>query len=397
MNSWHGVKERNRMKICMINKYFYPWLGGREKQTQLLCHKLNGQNVETKVLTSQFQKNLPKSEFIEGTEVVRVPVLGRGVLFNLTSALSFLFWLVAHRKTYQILHIHNASCVSFPAIIAAKFLRKKTVLTKGTVGKLDGDFDKIGKSFFAPLLFRILGYVDLYIAVSKAVKQEIIEYGFPEDKILLLPNGVDTHKYKPISSSEKLKMKKNFGLPSQQIVTFVGRLIYRKGVDILVEAWKRVVSICSDVHLAIAGDGPEFKNLKRLAETLNLGEKVTFLGRIENVHKILQVSDFFVFPSRQEGLANAMLEAMASGLPIVATSIDGIIDVIKDGTNGILVKSNSSQELADALVKLVRNHELARYLGQRARLTVKDKYSLDQNVLRHKQTYERLLSRKVQD
>jgi glycosyltransferase involved in cell wall biosynthesis len=214
------------------------------------------------------------------------------------------------------------------------------------------------------------------VSTSREIKAELAYVGVPATNVRHIPYGVDTEVFSPVSESVKSDLRRRLGLPSGLLVIFTGRLVHRKGVDVLLEAW----SLChqaADAALLIAGAGSERDNLLAQARGLGVESRVRFLGELADVVPYLQAADIYAFASRGEGLPNAVLEAMAAGLPVVATCIGGIVDAIQDSRNGVLVPVEDARATAKALDTLLARPEMRSQLGREARGTVIGEYSLD--------------------
>jgi len=173
----------------------------------------------------------------------------------------------------------------------------------------------------------------------------------------------------------------------------VGRLHPQKRVAMLLQALKLAVQQRPDLswQLKLAGTGPLDRKLKAMAGELAISRQVEFLGHVADVGALLDRSDLFVLPSASEGISNALLEAMARGLPCVVTDIPGNNEVIQNGENGILVKVDDAEALARAILGLAADDELRERLGRQARQTVETKYLLAGVTAKYMQLYEKLL------
>jgi glycosyltransferase involved in cell wall biosynthesis len=160
-----------------------------------------------------------------------------------------------------------------------------------------------------------------------------------------------------------------------------------KGHDVLFEAAQIVLRRCPDVEFVIAGDGPRRAELETLARRLDIASQVRFLGHCEHVAPLLAECDAFVLPSRSEAFPNSVLEAMASGLPIVATRVGGIREVIDHQRTGVLVPPDDARALGYALLDLIQWNTHATALGQAARTAVETRYSLERMVTAYERLY----------
>jgi len=183
----------------------------------------------------------------------------------------------------------------------------------------------------------------------------------------VIANGVDTQRFTPGQA-------KNTSEPARLL--FVGRVVRQKGLDILLPALAALTP-GRGFHLDVVGDGSEVKELKALAERLGIGDKVSFLGWRDRdaLPGLYARSDVFVFPSRDEGMPNAVLEAMASSLPVVATDIAGNQELVRHGVTGLLTPCEDAPALASALDSLLADRDLAVRYGQAGRDLVQEHYS----------------------
>ncbi|MEJ2107788.1 MAG: glycosyltransferase [Acidiferrobacteraceae bacterium] len=181
--------------------------------------------------------------------------------------------------------------------------------------------------------------------------------GYPQERLLMIPNAVDLVRF------DKSSQQKNDDVNVSD-VAYVGRLRAVKGIQVLVEAWSLMAP---DHKLAIAGDGSLREELTNRIAELGLEQQVRFCGEIDNVPELLRQTRVYVQPSYQEGMPNSVLEAMAAGLPIVATRVSGNVDLVHDGENGFLVPPGDKDALAQAIRRLLEDPELASRMGERSR------------------------------
>ena len=216
-------------------------------------------------------------------------------------------------------------------------------------------------------------HADHIIAVSKALKDEIMERKVPNDKISVISNGIGDEflKESNVKKSSAILQEK-YGITGHHCL-YVGRLIPRKGLDYLLYALKKV----SDVQCAIVGDGPQREHLLSLTRTLELQDRVVFTGYVpkEDLKHFYAAADFFVLPSLAEGLPLVVLEALATGTPIIASKVAGIPDIIQEGYNGLIVPPKDVELLAVAIQKLAYTPDIQKKMGAHARQTVNQEFS----------------------
>lgn len=215
----------------------------------------------------------------------------------------------------------------------------------------------------------------LVTTVSKYSSGKLVQfYGVDKKKIRVVPNGVDTERFKPSKSGERIK--RQIGLDSKLYVLFVGRLIPRKGLPFLVEAAKHIVKEYQQAMFVVVGDGPLKNNLKANLEKVGLSENFVFLGDVHEsvLPAVYNCADVFVLPSIQEGQGIALLEAQATGKPVVAFNVGGVREAVVDKETGFLMKPDSRQ-LAEAVLKLLSNYSLREKMGSRGREFVSANFS----------------------
>lgn len=382
-----------KLTICMLIAQFPPLIGGTETQAQRLSESLKTKGIDVFVLTQHF-KGLKRREIIDKVPIYRLSTFGRGKFRSFIFMLSTFLFLVRKRRQYQIVHTHLASSPAIVAVIAGEMLRKKVIVKFAGAGKT-GDIGTAKGTFSGKYKLKFLRkYTDFFVCPSEEVKKELIEYKFPEKRMEKIPNGVDIKKFSPVNKNIKEKLKGFLNLPGNKIATFAGRLELGKGLEILLSAWQKIISLYPDAHLSILGKGSLKSILQNKARELHIDKQVTFKGEVENVDEYFKASDIFILPSFAEGLSNALLEAMACGLPIVATNIGGTKEVIENDVNGILVEPKNPEELAQAISSLIRDEKRAQRLGRNAQKTVKESYSLDRISKKYIQLYSQLLKEK---
>lgn len=288
------------------------------------------------------------------TPFPRVHILEERSIRNLVISLCFsvgcLALLVARRRRYDLVHFHGASvplllCLPFLKLLGKKVVAKVAAANLGTeAGSLAGRYGRLGD-----LLARLARRVDAFVAISEEIRQGLLADGVAPGKIHRIDNFVDTETFRPSAPGEKDRLKERFGYRGQILVLYAGRLVPRKGVDHLLRAWTRVAPAHPDARLLLLGEGPLRQELEALARALGAVNTARFGGGVDNVAEYLRAADLFVLPSLQEGMPNALLEAMATGVRCVATRIGGVVDVVGEGHSVVLVPPAHPGALAGAL------------------------------------------------
>jgi glycogen(starch) synthase len=219
----------------------------------------------------------------------------------------------------------------------------------------------------------------LVVTISEYSKQKIINlYGVDASKIRIVPNGVDPERFTPEGGCTKFQQ--NLNASDRSVVLFVGRLIPRKGLNYLIAAAQQVVKLHPQVLFVVAGDGPLRLSLTAEVERLGLSGNFRFLGDVPDLDlpALYRCADVFAFPSIQEGQGIALLEAEASGKPVVAFNVSGVAEAVRNGETGMLVQSGNSVAFADALSQLLSDASLREQMGKKGRSLVQSQYTWNQ-------------------
>ncbi|VAX38257.1 hypothetical protein MNBD_UNCLBAC01-2034 [hydrothermal vent metagenome] len=230
------------------------------------------------------------------------------------------------------------------------------------------------------------------ISCSDAVRQFVLQ----KEKInpsltTTIPNGVDVQKFSNIEDNSSLRHELN--IKSDDIVlTTIASLTPQKGHRYFLEALTEIIKINQNVKYFLIGDGPLRKELEEYVEKLGLGKYVQFLGIRHDVPLLLKISNIFILPSLREGLPLVIIEAMASGLPVIATDVGGTSEVVKEGVTGLLVPAKDVQKLIDAVVTLFNNPVDVKVMGEQGRKRAVKYFSQDIMLKQIEKIYQGCLS-----
>jgi glycosyltransferase involved in cell wall biosynthesis len=217
----------------------------------------------------------------------------------------------------------------------------------------------------------------------------------PGPKLIVIPNGLP--EVAPDAGAPSVAdLKNELGWePVRPIVGTVARLHRQKGINDLIRAAPRIFGEAPEARIAIVGDGPLRRKLRRRAARLGLEGRIAFLGERPDAPRIISLFDIFVLPSLWEGLPFVLVEAAALGKPIVASGVDGVPEVIEDGKTGVLIRPGEPTALAEAVVRLLEDRESAALLGQAARALIPARFPLRRTIDQHQNLYLRLYSLKT--
>lgn len=353
-------------RVCMVIAHFRPAVGGAEKQAEALARGIMAAGSEAFVLT-QRAEGLPRAEVIDGLRILREMggparriLQGVGYLFSVARV------LLRERKRYDIIHCHMMYLHAAAAVPVARALGKRVVV-KIACGGMHGDIAGMRRLKGARLWLALCRGADRFVAVSRETADELCGVGVDARRIVMIPNFVDTDSFRPADPERKAALRRALGFPTTGLlVVFVGRLVPQKGIETLLDAWARVASR-PDAVLLLVGEGPSRDELDRRARAKGMEGRVRFLGERRDVPDILSASDAFAFHSHSEGMPNALLEAMACGLPCVSSATGGARDIVRDGVNGLLAPPSDPVALAERLGRVIGDAGLRRRLGAAAR------------------------------
>ena len=359
------------MRILIINSEYPPIGGGAGNASAHIADQLKTFGHEVMVVTSRFE-NLPHREQKENLTIYRVPSLRRKqdrsnpleqVLFIFSASL----WLLS-----LIPHARPAATLAFfgvPSGVVA-WLMKKLYQIPYVISLRGGDvpgFRPYDFHFYhklaSPFLRVIWRNASAVVANSKGLRQ-LAQAFDARFEIPVIPNGVDLELYKAV--------ERDWSSPR---LLSVGRIVHQKGLDLAMHALGELKDL--DWQWTIAGDGPQMESLQSLAQELGIEDRVVFLGWQSRRQLIEQYqnANIFLFPSRHEGMPNAILEAMASGLPVIATCIAGSEELVVDADTGLLVPQEDIESLQGALKKLLSDAALRQHMGAASRRRVEENYS----------------------
>lgn len=373
------------LRVAMIIQAYYPRLGGAERQLASLVPLLKEMGVEIQIFTRRYDRALSPFDMINNVPVYRLPVPGPKPLAALSFSLSTIPLL--QRFKPHVIHAHELLSPATTAIIAKRIFGTPIVAKVLRGGEL-GDLAKLRhRAFASSRIESIKRGIDSFIVISTEIDNELAEIGVPVEKRTFIPNGVDLDRFAPLSLNDKTILRRSLNLPNGLIVVFSGRLDPEKRVNHLVEVWKEIMKTHTSATLLILGTGTEEQKLKKMG-----GSNIRFEGNVHDVAPYLRVSDIFVLPSSTEGLSNALLEAMASGLACIATSVGGATDLIENRKNGILIPPDDLRALQSALWAMLSDADLRKQFGENSRDLIRKKYSLHTVAGKLKALYQKKIT-----
>jgi glycosyltransferase involved in cell wall biosynthesis len=309
---------------------------------------------------------------------------------NVTSYKTFLESI----KSSDLIHAHGHPYLS--SLMAAKIAKKYSkplVLTQHNtfIEYEDSFWDHVEWLNDLAIGRQVLKEADKIIVVSNATKRYVLSLGAEPEKISVLHNGVDTDRFKPLTGVKE-RIRKKLGISENAVVAItVRRLVYKNGIDTLIDSAETAIKKNHRLVFLVVGKGPDFAEIKARIDELGIGNNFRLTGFVsdEDLPFYYNAADFFVLPSKSgEGLPLVALEAMACGLPVVATNVGGISEVMAENY-GKIVPPDAPDALAEAVLEF--SHRELSVLKNELRTMVEQKYSWDKNVEKLVEIYEELI------
>jgi L-malate glycosyltransferase len=361
------VRQRLPIPIAVLLNSFHP--GGTEHQMTELIARLDPHFFDVHVACLTRQGSLRARVASRGIPITEFPIRTLKSIVTARQMLRFARWCRQH--SIQVLQTCDfyANVFGLPAGALARVpvrlgSRRDVFMPERTPAH-----ERLQRIAYQ--------FAHRVVANSSAAVDRLIEEGLPDWKVAPIANGLDMERYDASART----------LPARRVITTVANLRPGKGHDVLLKAAARVIRRMPDVTFQIVGDGPQREELERLAARLRISTQVQFLGYRDDVPYVLRESDVFAFPSFMEASPNAILEAMAASLPIVATRVGGIPEVIEHERSGLLVSPGDDRALAAALVRLIERPALAAQLGAAARKVVESRFSFVRMLGEFQQLY----------
>jgi glycosyltransferase involved in cell wall biosynthesis len=369
------------MRILLINSEYPPIGGGAGNASANITRCLVTLGHEVTVVTAHFAGQ-PKMEVQNGATIHRIPALRRRQ--DRSTALEQLAFIAsASLRTLRLVpQLKPDATLAFfgvPSGAIAWLLKKRyripyiVSLRGGDVpGFRPYDFKTFHK-LIGPFLRVIWHNADAVVANSIGLRDLAVAFD-PHQDIPIIPNGVDGAQY--TNESREWSPARLYS---------VGRIVYQKGLDLGLRALAQLKDL--EWEWRIAGDGPQMETLKLLAHELGISGRVIFLGWQSGAEltRWYHRSNLFLFPSRHEGMPNAVLEAMSSGLPVVATRIAGSEELVLDGVTGLLANAEDVDSLRDGLRRLIVDEKMRVQMGQASRRRVEQEYSWENAARQYSQ------------
>lgn len=391
------MKDKLTVLHCIFD--YYPAFSGHGIYLDNLFHFIDHARYENKVLSCSYGKYGPRDEF-RGIPIYRFDFKPGGRLAELRHGYQILKFLVRNRNLFDILHLHGHIDIYGLLALFCRVFNKKLVMQMVLLGTDDPMTIRRNYKLMS-LRFYLFLLIDKFLCISKQIVNSCLEAGIPADKVAYVPQGVDSVRFHPVTQAEKERIRASLGLETgAKVVTFVGAIIRRKGIDWLIDAWKIIQKDHADALLLLVGpyqfsdDDANQNTLDAFVQEIQneIADNqlnVRMVGRRDDVDQFLKMSDVFVLPSRKEGFGNVIIEAMACGVPPVVTFMDGVaLDTVRHGFNGFI--ANDPSELSRYLGHLLEDEQMSRDISGNARQTVEEKFCITKIAKIYEDVYSSL-------
>ncbi|MGA3260592.1 MAG: glycosyltransferase family 4 protein [Bryobacteraceae bacterium] len=389
--------EMRPVSLLLISDSYPPVLGGSETEAQRVCAEMIRRGHRVLVLTSGGSPMPPVRDWVDpaGVPVRILTRNARGRWKDTVFACRVAWVLWRERRNYQIVYFLMQGLHLAAGLPVARALKKPIVMKvagSGVISVLRSS--RIGRVE--------LGWLRRWAArlliLNEGMMQEAMEYGFPRDQMLWMPNPVDTEQFRPGQPDEIADLRAGFRIPPEALVAvYVGRLSDEKGLPSMLSGFALAAREEPRAMLVLVGDGAMRSELEAMAAKLGLGSsQVLFSGRVDvsEVPLWLQASDVFTLMSPSEGFSCALAEAMSAGLASVVSRIPANVQLIEDEVHGLLAPVGDDSAMASALIRLFRDPALRGRLGQAARQRIIDNYSTDQVAERYEALFAEVLGQR---
>lgn len=386
------MSENKKKKVCIFITRMIS--GGAQKVVASLLQELDSQKFQITLAIGRTPENEPNllSELPNSARLFKFDCVVREInpLKDMSALLKLFFFF--RKEKFDILHLHTSKAGVLGAIAGRLAGIKKIFYTPhGHIfhkkAAIPGVSDLSPAKMKLLKILRKLAYrcCDRLVALSDEDKKEQVCLGLaPHGKFCVIMNGID------VKSFEKPEERVDCGIDikASKTIGSVGRLSKEKGHDILINSFPAVLSEYPDTALLVVGDGQEKNNLMEQTEKLNLENKIFFAGNAENVKNFLWNMDIFVLPSRYESQGIAAMEAMAAGLPVVASNVGGIPGILDNNVEGLFADPENPDSFSRAILKLLKNSDLRKEMGQNARLRAQNDFSMKKMISSYEKLYE---------
>jgi glycosyltransferase involved in cell wall biosynthesis len=405
-----GNQPATPPRIALLTSSFHPVVGGGETHARLLAGTWRRSGVDVFVVTRRRLPESPAFERVDDIPVHRVPPSGRPRLGKYLMLFPAYRELVRRRAEYDLIYVCGLRVLGLAGVLAALRTGTPCVLRSESRGELAGDFIwRTVDGRLLPARRALFGWLVAlrngllrraagFLAISTDIRAEYEACGVPAGRIALIVNGIDPQRFAPADAALRAARRRELALPAAgRIWAYAGKLNRGKGLEFLVRVWRDYVAAHPGEHLVFIGSGGnQFLSceaeLRAAVQAHALESSVRFTGYVTNVEAWLQAADAFLFPSENEALPLALLEALSCGLPAIASDVGGMRDILRDGENGRRVAVNDAAAWRAAMEALVAAPEQAAAWGRGGRETALARFGIERVAAEHLALFGKLVA-----
>lgn len=405
--------------LCLASHLFYPVFSGAASRFLRYLPGLKARGIHTRVFAGSPTLSVARAsgvevtwqtyrpgamlpvEMVDGVPVHRVRLPDSGsIQRNIRYGQALVRFCQQPDYRPDLIQIISSPLWYVPWLLRLRYLNIPTVFTCTMTKDLSSSpLKRVLQRRYWRLPFQLVDCV----VVSSGVVREMVRGLGVTGRIEVIPNGVDIHRFRPaVNSAERQKIRQALGIGEEEpIIITVGAVEPRKGTDLLLAAWCQLVPRCLQSHLVIVGPrqdlaDPALEDFRRKLEALVVAsgapDRVHFVGRVENVEEYLRAADVFVFTSLREGMGNVVLEAMASGLPVITTPFLGLPDEFGQPNEHYLLVDRDPSLLSSLIEKVLKERALQAKMGLSARQWVEAQMDVERSLDQYATLYRELVN-----
>jgi glycosyltransferase involved in cell wall biosynthesis len=384
------------LRLALVTRRFWPLVGGAEMAMANLAAEFRRQGHSVRIVTGRWERHWPLEMVHREVPVTRLPhprTRGWGTLRYMYALSS---WLSREKQNLDAVLVsmlkHDAYCA-----VGALQSSGVPVILRGEGGGPGGDCVWQQTARFGMRIRNRCQSASAFIAPGDAIAQELRDAGYAADRIVRIDNGVQIPPFANPNTRAAARAalgEANHDLrlePNAPLAVYTGRLHPDKGLLDLVNAWRPIAQRWPAARLWLVGEGPQREDLFGRISDIDLRYRICLPGAFDDTEDVLQAADMFILPSYSEGMSLSLLEAMANGIPAIASDIPGNRALITHEQTGLLVPPRDVLGLSTAMSRLLEQPELRSSLGSQARQLVQEKYSLEKMGREHLELIQRLL------
>jgi glycosyltransferase involved in cell wall biosynthesis len=392
-------KHIHRTRILMVTPLFPPRYSGSTMQALNLSRAMSGEcDISFLALTDEKAEmrgiNGFPVHYVYEKNIDKV-ISGQSVKVIYPLILKIFLQLFQLRRSYDLIHCHTTAFPFSTISVFGRLLKKKTIMKNSLFGEID--WKRVGR-ISGRIHRRALKMTDCFVAISSEIGGSLHASGIPENNLRYITNGVDCNHFKPISGEARLCGRKRMGFnPKNPVIVFVGAICARKGVLELVFQWPSILNALPEAKLLLIGpSGKDHKEFARettqtriedFIQRMGLDQSILMIGNVSNINEYLQISDLLILLSKNEGMPNVVLEAMACGVPCIASNVSGIRDIIDSGQNGYILQAN--EDLCKTVVRYFQLEDTNSF-REKAVQRIRSKFSLSKIKNQYIKLYKEL-------